>query len=332
MSIRLRTDRPASLRAGHDLPAVATYSPRRADLAALSLAQRALLADSECPPGSDRPRGGYGTSISVAGPAWRDVLAALDAWLIEAEAKTAAEEAEAQAAEASYEATVAEVIAALGAAGGLEPLIAPTWAHEGYALRLIRLASVQHAHLARLAADPRCADLIACATAEAALRQRQAEIAEAEAEATREATVASEAAALEAERAEWIAAHGSERLRLAHSCGCLEAVLRSYDEERLEATLPGWQYLRTGDPDPREIREPTLAALRALADGRTDYSGGGSDCYGVARPLVEELELGWLPGTGEILHGQWRCGLAEPSWICKIIHEGRSDNGRSDED
>lgn len=69
---------------------------------------------------------------------------------------------------------------------------------------------------------------------------------------------------------EWIAQSGSERLRLALELGLSDAIEKSYREERLQLEREGWRYEdpRDGHDLEEEIREPSIGALRALADAR----------------------------------------------------------------
>lgn len=64
------------------------------------------------------------------------------------------------------------------------------------------------------------------------------------------------------ERDAWIAAHGSERLRLALRMGLADKSEGVYRDERLRHELPGWRWIKEADIS--EAINPSLAALREL--------------------------------------------------------------------
>lgn len=95
-------------------------------------------------------------------------------------------------------------------------------------------------------------------------RIREAEQRQAKIEAKRQAEIQAEA-----ERDAWVREHGSERLRKALELGELDCCQRAYENERLAAELPGWQW------DPPESRwndplNPSLQALEMLEKARQD--------------------------------------------------------------
>lgn len=68
----------------------------------------------------------------------------------------------------------------------------------------------------------------------------------------------------DADRDAWIAAHGSERLRLALAHGLAGQSAGVYRDERLAHELPGWQWAdRELEVSP--VHNPSLAGLRELA-------------------------------------------------------------------
>lgn len=103
-------------------------------------------------------------------------------------------------------------------------------------------------------------------------------------------------AAAIADRAAWIAEHGSERLRLALSLGQEAAVHKSYLGERLAMELPGWRFSSAAsDIDMEEDpREPTMEALRALRDAHT-------------AGLQRAVELVWLTSEEQVERGEDGC-------------------------
>ena len=85
----------------------------------------------------------------------------------------------------------------------------------------------------------------------------------------RKAKAAADAAAYAADRASWIAAHGSERLRAGARLRLLDNLDVVYVEERVAAERPGWMLDTCGKN--LEIRNPSAEALQALEDAlRTD--------------------------------------------------------------
>ncbi len=62
----------------------------------------------------------------------------------------------------------------------------------------------------------------------------------------------------------WIAAYGSERLRLALAHGLADQSLGVYRDERLAHELPGWSWADR-ELEISDIHNPSLDALRTLA-------------------------------------------------------------------
>src|SRR5579884_1643126 len=114
---------------------------------------------------------------------------------------------------------------------------------------------------------------------QAAVRQAEKAVAAAKAEVDRqieerEAEEAARRAAEKAEREEWIAAHGSRRLRRLAAEGIEHDAV--YRDERLALERPAWQWSQLGDGEHlpgREPRNAPEAALDLLDAARQDDPG-----------------------------------------------------------
>lgn len=100
------------------------------------------------------------------------------------------------------------------------------------------------------------------------------------ADEARAAEKAAAAAAAQTERADWIQAHGSERLKLALE---LRQSLQGYDGERLAHEHPGWEWDRDGI-DGEDPRQPPLCVLQVLAAARTGEGGFPEATLGTLLP------------------------------------------------
>ena len=101
------------------------------------------------------------------------------------------------------------------------------------------------------------------------LRELRSATDRAEAAAERQAE-ASERAAYAVKREDWVREHGSERLRAALALGLLAECNVVYCDERLAVERPGWEW----EPElaeRKEVRNPTLPQLQALAEARRLY-------------------------------------------------------------
>ncbi len=96
------------------------------------------------------------------------------------------------------------------------------------------------------------------------------------------------------ERDAWIAAHGSERLRIALRLGLADKSVGVYRDERLAVELgQGWAWVKEAEIS--EAINPSLAALRAL-----DASGAGE----LVKVRIKNegwreaiaISLPWMPG------------------------------------
>ena len=117
------------------------------------------------------------------------------------------------------------------------------------------------------------AEIEAAARAEVERRtaaKKQAEAAECAEIERRTAAKEQAQAAYSAEREAWVRERGSERLRAALEVGLLAACDAVYRDERLADARPGWEW-ESESTDVREVRNPTLEQLQALAEARTLY-------------------------------------------------------------
>jgi hypothetical protein len=104
----------------------------------------------------------------------------------------------------------------------------------------------------------------------------------------------------DADRDAWIAAHGSERLRLALAHGMAGQSLGVYRDERLAHELPGWLWAdRELEVSP--VHNPSLAGLRELASAPAVASAPTATLVKVRQEsdweealLIERLP--WAPG------------------------------------
>jgi hypothetical protein len=122
---------------------------------------------------------------------------------------------------------------------------------------------------------------------EAKVRERARQAAIEEQEAAAAAAAAAEKAA---KRAEWIRAHGSERLRKALELGLIESSLAVYREERLAHEYPGWVIDNKETEKESEIRNPSLAALAALEEARKISPDA---CLVKVRPNDDDEDHAW---------------------------------------
>ncbi len=101
------------------------------------------------------------------------------------------------------------------------------------------------------------------------------------------------------ERDAWIAAHGSERLRLALRMGLADKSVGVYRDERLAAELPGGGWVWVKESEISEAFNPSLAALHAL-----DAAKGSLPAAELVKVRIQDegwreaiaISLPWLAG------------------------------------
>lgn len=103
-----------------------------------------------------------------------------------------------------------------------------------------------------------------------------------------------EAAAKKQEMLDWIAAHGSERLKLAVKLGMLDNSMGIYRDERLAKERPGWQWDRDEDKERGRIN-PGLDELRYLEDERARDPGVALSSVGVVDDDDGNEIVEWRP-------------------------------------
>lgn len=104
--------------------------------------------------------------------------------------------------------------------------------------------------------------------------------------------------AAESERARWIRAHGSERLKLGLSLNMLNKLNNVYEEERLALEFPNADGFDGGAWDDREILNPSEEALQTLAHVRKhdpDAKLISQRYKGTDDEFDEDVPPAWIP-------------------------------------
>lgn len=251
-------DPKLSVLVGHLDSGMTVIEVSNEEVAALNEAQRDILS-RRLKEGTPYPVivTSYGQPKLFGSAFWSEVVSYLDQEIAEAVERVRDEEkAEKEKAEA-LEQSVAKLTTMKP-----EDLIEKKW--NSWELITYRLCN---SSLSELENDPRISNLISEARALAKERDKsEDERKKIEQEKIKAEKEAKEAAEI-AERDQWIQEHGSDRLRKALELGLMDSMLKSYREERLALDRPGWRFASEYDreDEEHEIREPSIAALDALA-------------------------------------------------------------------
>ena len=276
MQILVQVDASAAIRNGKAQAGVIGIEITEEFLASLTSEQRDLLSRQ---PGLNDPsaRGGsligakYGGDVGHGIALAEPTLSELTAWLSAALAQEQAdkvEKAERERQDAERRAEIERQEQAEARAWATLPLAVRSSRHGGPATCLppdVTLDDVRAGKAALVTSGRQVA------SSEQLRRRAPVEWAEAEAESARLAKVAESAkeAAKAAQRQtilDWIAAHGSVRLRLAVEAELLDQSLAVYRDERLAVERPGWEWDLTAEEE--EVLNPSEAELRALIRAR----------------------------------------------------------------
>jgi hypothetical protein len=225
-------------------------------VAALSPEQRQMLSRllTETPRGLALSRApGYSSLAELPAATWEGIIAHLDAQIAASGVGAEEMKREVQERQEQREKRVQQILA------DWHSVLTDGYV-DGYASRVI--ASDYHGAYD----DPRIAEQL----------QRARDEADRCATETREYIVrwaaekAAQEEAEEKERADWIAAHGSERLRRAVRLGLADSIDESYLEERLAMERPGWRPELQREERGTAI-EPSDEALTALEAARAQW-------------------------------------------------------------
>jgi len=254
--IRVHIDTQAAVRAGRLASGVELVQVSDEQVAALSQEQRDTLAAMLEPgePPTLRNRCRPSPSAQLAAATWEAIVAHVDAQITEQAQQEERRLVDEQERQEHREQRVQEILADWHVLlvdgyvdGHSSQVLASDWSYDVYD-------------------DPRIADQLTLARAEADRCRTETK----ENIARWAAEKAAQEEAEEKERADWIAAHGSERLRRAVRLGLADSIDESYLEERLAMERPGWRPELQREERGTAI-EPSDEALTALEAARAQW-------------------------------------------------------------